>query len=84
MLSQHLNTLFGTFWYVLSFAPIISPEKCRTLTSRPITFSMNSEEEIDENCFMKVFWELDNVLGTRINKKSRQKQKQLQLLLHTC
>jgi hypothetical protein len=79
---QHLNTLFGFFSYVLEFERIFILEKCRTLASRRITFSKKSEVEIDETCFMQIFWDLDYVLGNAIpnilTTKQRQQQQQQQ------
>jgi len=65
MRSQHLNTLFDILSYILAFERNFTLEKCRTLVSRRITLSIKSPEELDENCLMQTFLEL-NVLGNTI------------------
>ena len=80
VLSKHINTRFGIFfWYILVAARIIILEKCRTFASRAITFSIKSEEGTDETCLMHFLWELDIELGAHssniLRKKRLQKQK---------
>jgi len=87
MRSQHLNTLFDILSYILAVERNFTLEKNRTLVSRRITLSIKSGEELDENCLMEIFGELDNVLGNAIpnilTTKQRQQQQQ-QKLQHTC
>jgi len=52
MRSKHTNILFGTFLYILGVARIVTVQKCRTVASRPITFSTKSEEEMNETRLM--------------------------------
>jgi hypothetical protein len=51
--------------YIVVFAQIITLQKCNTIASRRIRFSMEREAEIHENCLRKIFSELYNMLGTR-------------------
>jgi hypothetical protein len=67
MWSQHLNTLFGTFTYILAFRLTIILEMCCTYASRRITFSIKKLTKL-ALCNFGEGGGLDNKLGTRSTK----------------